>query len=318
MKIVCAGLTVCDLIFRPMGIEVLQRDTSTAEDIRLLGGGDAFNVAVNLANMNEKVSLLTRVGNDDLGEYLLGKLEKLGIDTSWCKKVDIPTSASGVFVRTDGERSFLSYKGACHSLRAEDFLEEALYETDYLYIGSAFDLPELDGEGMAQVFEKAQSMGVKTVLDTTGEPEEKDLETISKVLKHTDYFLPSLREALRLTGEVSAQEAAKRFAQIGVTCVAIKLGEQGCLLYENGKVHKIPAYAAKVVDTTGAGDAFVAGFMKGLVSGDSHEKCAALGNVTGSIAVEQVGASGYKFMKEEIERRMQDVTRFEISKGEKK
>lgn len=318
MKIVCAGLTVCDLIFRPMGMEVLQRDTSTAEDIRLLGGGDAFNVSVNLANMGEKVSLLTRVGNDDLGEYLLGKLEKLGVDTTWCKKVDIPTSASGVFIRENGERSFLSYKGACHSLIAEDFSEAALQGAEYLYIGSAFDLPELDGEGMSQVFKKAKTMGVKTILDTTGEPEEKDLETFSKVLKYTDYFLPSLREALRLTGESRAQEAAERFVQMGVGCVAIKLGEQGSLLYENGNSYRIPAYAAKLIDTTGAGDAFVAGFIKGLVNGESHNRCAALGNVAGSIAVENVGASGHLFMKEEIERRMKDVTRFEISKGEKK
>jgi len=305
MKIMCAGLAVCDLIFRPMEIEVLQRDTSTAEDIRLLGGGDAFNVAVNLTNMGEEVSLLTRVGKDDLGEYLLGKLRKIGIDTTWCKQVDVPTSASGVFIGKDSERSFLSYKGACHSLEAKDFTEEALKEIAYLYIGSAFDLPELDGEGMAQVFVKAKSMGIKTVLDTTGEPEEKDLDTFSKVLKYTDYFLPSLREALRLTGKSSAEEAAKRFAQIGVSYVVIKLGDQGSLLYENGKFIRIPAYATKVVDTTGAGDAFVAGFLKGLTSEYSLVKCVALGNALGSLTVEQVGASGHQFNKEEIERRMQ-------------
>ena len=313
MKVLCAGLTVCDLIFRPMSIEVLQRDTSTAQNIKLSGGGDAYNVAMNLSALGEKVDILTKIGTDDLGEYLFQKLEKGGIGVKWCKRVEIPTSASGVFIKEDGERSFLSYKGACHSLCKEDFTTACLEEMEYLYLGSAFDLPELDGIGIAEVFKMAQCAGVKTILDTTGEPKVEDMTWFSKVLEHTDYFLPSLREAKLLTGQEKAEAAANTFLSCGVGTVVIKLGEQGSLLVDRESKKRIAAFPAKAVDTTGAGDAFVAGFIKGLTEGHTALQCAMYGNVLGSLAVEQLGASGHEYKKEEIERRLQYVARFTLS-----
>jgi len=314
MKVLCTGLAVCDLILKPMSSEVLQRDTSTAEDIKLAGGGDAYNVAMNLSELGEKVELLTRIGTDDLGEYLLQKLKRAGIGVKWCKRVKIPTSASGVFIKEDGERSFLSYKGACHSLEKVDFVQEIFQDKKFLYLGSAFDLPQLDGAGMAEVFANAQAAGVRTILDTTGEPKIKDMEWFSEVLKHTDYFLPSLREAKLLTGCNTPEEAARLFHECGVRTVVIKLGEEGCFVQNDEIEKRIPAFQTKAVDTTGAGDAFVAGFIKGLLQGFSIEKCAEYGNVIGSLAVEKLGASGHEYKKEEIERRLQYVAGFTLSK----
>ena len=313
MKVLCAGLTVCDLIFRPMSLEVLQRDTSTAQDIKLSGGGDAYNVAMNLSSLGEKVELLTKIGNDDLGEYLFQKLEKAGIGVKWCKKVENPTSASGVFIKEDSERSFLSYKGACHSMCKEDFTTACLEGMEYLYLGSAFDLPELDGRGMAEVFEKAQRAGVKTILDTTGEPKADEMKWFSEVLKYTDYFLPSLREAKLLTGCEAPEAAARKFLACGSGTVVIKLGEQGSLLVDRDGEKRINTFPTKAIDTTGAGDAFVAGFIKGLTEGLPTVKCVMYGNVLGSLAVEKLGASGHEYEKEEIERRLQYVARFTLS-----
>ncbi len=314
MKVLCAGLTVCDLIFRPVSSEMLQRDTSTAEDIKLAGGGDAYNVAMNLSALGEKVELLTKIGTDDLGEYLLQKLKMAGIGVKWCKRVNIPTSASGVFIKEDGERSFLSYKGACHSLEKVDFVQEVFIDIKYFYLGSAFDLPQLDKAGMAEVFANAQAAGIKTILDTTGEPEIKDMEWFSEVLKHTDYFLPSLREARLLTGRQIPEEAARSFLECGAKTVVVKLGEEGCLIRNSETEKRIPAFPTEAVDTTGAGDAFVAGFIRGLLQGFPLEQCAAYGNVIGSLAVETIGASGHEYKKEEIERRLQYVTGLTLSK----
>lgn len=318
MKVLCAGLAVCDLIFRPMNVEVLQRDTSTAEDIKLAGGGDAYNVAMNLAALGENPTLFTKVGGDDLGEYLLQKLQKHGVGAKWCKKVEIPTSASGVFIKVGGERSFLSYKGACHSLCKDDFAEECFDEVTHFYLGSAFDLPQLDGNAMAEVLDDVQKRGIKTILDTTGEPKADDMEWFSEVLKHVDYFLPSWREAKLLTDCKNPEEAARKFQAYGVKTVVIKLGEEGCLVREKEMEKRILAFQTKAIDTTGAGDAFVAGFIRGLLHGCSAEKCAEYGNVIGSLAVEVLGASGHEYKQEEIERRLQYVARFKISKSEEK
>jgi len=305
MSILCAGLAVCDLLLKPVDATVLTQDTSTAENIRLAVGGDALNVALGIAGLGGRSGLITKVGTDDLGSYLINRVRDTGVDIRWIKRVDTPTSASGVLIRSDGERSFLSYKGACHTLGTEDFSSECFAGADILYIGSAFDLPKLDGDGMIYVMELAQRCGLKTVLDVTGEPTQEDMKWFSSVLKHTDYFLPSLREVCRLTGCDNAIDAAQEFAGIGAGCVAVKLGEHGSLLLDHDEVYRIPAYPAKVVDTTGAGDSFVAGFLYGLEQGYPVTECAILGNVCGSVAVEHLGASGHYVSTEEITMRMQ-------------
>lgn len=305
MSILCAGLALCDLLLKPVDMTVLTQDTSTADNIQLAVGGDALNVAVGLAGLGSKPRLLSKVGNDDLGSYLLKKVQEADVDIQWIKQLEIPTSASGVLIRSDGERSFLSFKGACHDLNKNDFPEECFEGVDLFYIGSAFDLPGLDGEEMVHVMKMVQEHGIKTALDATGEPTEDYMEWFTPVLEHTDYFLPSLREACSLTGCANAEDAARRFADIGVGCVAVKLGDQGSMLLNNGTITKIPTYTSKVVDTTGAGDSFVAGFLRGLELGLSPIECTILGSAHGSMAVEHLGASGHYVSEEELKKRVQ-------------
>jgi len=307
MNILCAGLAICDLLLRPVDLDNFTREVTAAEYIQLATGGDALNVAKGIASLGGKPGLLARVGRDDLGEYLVTKAQQSGIDVSRIKKVERPTSANGVLIRSDGERVFLTMREACQSLCAEDFTDECLEGVDLLFIGSAFELPGLDGEGMVQVMKKAREKGIKTALDTTGEPTPESMSWFADVLRYTDYFLPSLREATFLTGCSDPEQAAYKFAELGISCVAVKMGEEGSLVLDNGVLYRVPAFRAKVKDTTGAGDAFVAGFLRGLQQGMEPVKCAVQGSALGSLAVESIGAGGYVTDAGEIARRMQII-----------
>lgn len=292
MRILCAGLVVCDILVKPVSTATLSMDTSRAETIKLLGGGDAFNVASNLALLDTAVSLLSFVGNDDLGVYLKDKTQSFGVDTKNLKQIDTPTSASAVLIANSGARSFVSFKGACHSLSEQDLPKEILSEFDLLYLGSAFDLPQLDGEGMTKVFKRAKECGLTTVLDTTAEPSAKDCFQFANTLKYTDIFMPSEREARLLTDCEDMRKAADIFHQMGAKVVIIKLGSKGCLLSQSEKKREFSAYNAKVVDTTGAGDAFVSGFIASYARAMKIDDCVKIALAAGAVCVGKMGASG--------------------------
>jgi len=290
MKILCAGLAVCDILIKPVGESCLKVDTSKVDTIALKGGGDAFNVAVNLASLGVKSALATRIGKDEFGQILTEQAQNAGVDTTMMCGCKLATSSTAVLIQENGQRSFLSFKGAAHTFTEKDISNDALKEFDCLYIGSAFDLPALDGMGMANLLKRAQKAKLKTALDTTGEA--KDFQLLRPALAYVNYFLPSIREALSLSRAKSAEDAARFFHTNGAKTVIIKMGAEGCLISENGNQLRVPAYPSKVVDTTGAGDAFVAGFLAACCNGLSLRGCGALGNAAGAECVSKLGASG--------------------------
>lgn len=290
MKILCAGLMVCDVLIKPVEKDCFDRDTSKVDTIKLMGGGDAFNVAVNLAALGIRASIASRIGKDGLGQAILEQGGDAGVDMSNVLETDIPTSCSAVLIKKNGQRSFLSFKGACHTFCEKDIADKVLNQYNCLYIGSAFDLPCLDGEGLTCLLKRAQKLGLKTALDITGEA--VDFELLRPSLPYVTYFLPSLREALSLSMTKNAKEAAYFFHKYGAKTVIIKLGAEGCLISQNGDQLSVPAYPAMVMDTTGAGDAFVAGFLAAYSNGLSLRGCAALGNAAGAECVSKIGASG--------------------------
>ena len=293
-RVLCAGLTVCDILVKPVTPEFFGRDSAPVEHIGLAGGGDAFNVASNLAAMGVPASLATRVGDDELGEWLAGKARARGVRDAITVSRGTRTSASVVAIRPDGERTFLLHRGACHAFAQEDVTDALLDRHDVFFLGSAFDLPGIDNTpaALATLFERAQKRGMLTVLDVTTDLTPAHMAELEPALPWVSLFLPSRGEALGLTGKKDPAEAASVFRKMGCETVGVKLGAEGCLVLSDGVFIRVPAYPARVVDTTGAGDAFVAGFIAGLLRGLPPVDCARLGNAAGSVAVSVIGANG--------------------------
>ena len=292
MKVLSVGLFVCDVLVRPVPRDIFDRDTSTVEQISLMGGGDAYNVALNLAALETPVSLVSCVGNDDYGAMLLRPAKEAGVNIDGVSVRQLPTSTSVVLIRPDGERSFLSMKGACHTLSESDISDDALKEHDLLYVGSAFDLPALDGCGLDVLMGRARRMGLTTVLDVTADLNAGHMQMLLPVLPNVTLFIPSYDQICGLTGEKDPELAAKTIHLSGCGNVIIKLGSKGCVLVSGNETHFAPAYPSEAIDTTGAGDAFVAGFIAALARGKVMSESIRYGNAAGSVCVSHVGASG--------------------------
>jgi len=294
MKVLCAGLAVCDILVKPVTPDSLASDTTAVEQIVLAGGGDAYNVACNLAAMGVGVSLVTRVGDDELGGWLLNQARSRSIADGIIVRRDARTSASIVAIHPDGERSFFSYKGACHAMTPEDVTDRRLSGYDVFYLGSAFDLPGIDNAtaGLATLFERAKTHGLFTVLDVTTDLTPAHMDTLRPALPHLSLFIPSQGQALGLTGTSDPEQAARRFRELGCETVVVKLGPAGCLILTGNHCVRLPAYRAEVVDTTGAGDAFVSGYLAAHTRGLPPIACARHGNAAGAVAVGAIGANG--------------------------
>ena len=289
--ILCVGIAVCDVLIKPVSAETLARDTTRAQFVKLLGGGDAFNAAGNMAALGIKVRLVAGIGRDELGDLLRGSLARQGVEARLVEK-DTPTSAAAVLIRPDGERSFVSFHGASHQLSEPD-IEDAVFDgAKTMYVGSAFGLPGLDGEGMAKLMRRAKQAGLETALDVTGEMTRERLDAFSEVLRHVDIFMPSLREARSLTGRGDPLDAARALSEFGPKTVVVKCGAQGCVALSDGAQYASPGFPAEAVDTTGAGDAFVSGFLAAREKGYGLEDCLRYANAAGAVCVGRVGASG--------------------------
>ncbi len=292
IKSLCVGLMVCDLMVKPVTEQALREDTSQAEMIRMQVGGDAFNVASNLAALGVETALYSAVGRDAFGDFALAYAEKLGVPAQWIQKTDRPTSVTAVLIHPDGERNFVVQKGASQQIREEEISDELLKAYDMIYIGSACGLPELEGESLTRLLKRAKDLGRLTAMDITGEALQEKASQLLPALALLDYFLPSSYEAMELSGEKTPEAAAAYFHRHGVPVAVIKLGKQGALLSDGRKQKRFSAYEGPVIDTTGAGDAFVSGFLAGISREKELSDCVRLGNGAGTLCVGKVGASG--------------------------
>jgi sugar/nucleoside kinase (ribokinase family) len=145
--------------------------------------------------------------------------------------------------------------------------------------------------GAAGLFRKARKLGLTTSLDCNYDPSEAWDSGIRGVLKFTDIFFPNEIEALRLTNCRDIERAALELSKL-VRIAAVKLGANGAIVYAEGKRFRVPAVKARVVDTTGAGDSFDAGFLSCFFKGGSVEESARAGVTAGARAVSAMGGTG--------------------------
>lgn len=285
--VVCLGILVADAIARPVPAVPPRGALALVDEISLHGGGCALNTASALARLGLSAAVCGKVGVDPFGDFLLGVLDERGVDRRGVlRDPEAPTSATVVLVDEDGERTFLHQPGANGRLRAEELDPDLLYAGRALHLAGALVLDALDGEPTAAILAEARARGLLTSLDTVWDATGR-WERVLPSLPHVDLFAPSLAEAEAISGERGPEAAAAWLRARGAGTVAIKLGPAGCYVLDVGHV---PAPTVKAVDGTGAGDAFVAGLLYGLLAGWPLERSAALASAAGALATTAVGA----------------------------
>jgi len=292
-KVVVLGIVCADVIAKPVNSMPGRGLLVPVDQLELHTGGCATNVGIDLARLGVVCSVLGKIGCDGFGDFVLHTLEQEGVDTSGLRRADgVQTSATVVLVGPDGERSFLHCLGANATFVSEDVDMELVRSADILVVAGALLMPKLDGEPTAEILRAARECGTVTLLDTAWDASGRWMKSIETCLPFCDYFLPSEAEAAMLSGVTAPEAMAASFVAHGARNVIIKLGDKGCLLRtKDGVIEHVAAPAVLALDTTGAGDAFVAGFTVGLVHGWNASRCAHVAVTVGAMCVTATGAS---------------------------
>jgi sugar/nucleoside kinase (ribokinase family) len=295
--VVFAGLALVDLLGRPVDIQHPPRrgGLQLLDSMTLTTGGNVANCGIDLAKLGFRVGAISRVGNDPLGDFVLRHLAEYRIDTSGVT-VDrrAQTSATFVAVEKGGERTFFHTRGCLRNFRVTDILRHLplIERTKVFALGYLGLLPECEPH-LPRLFRAVKTKtGAATLLDTGGNPR-RDPALLKRTLPWVDYFIPSREEAAILTGESAPDAMVRKFRQWGACgVVGIKLGAHGCYITNDGHEEYLPVVKVRrVVDATGAGDAFVAGFLAATLRGFAPVDAARRANAIAASCVTAVGAS---------------------------
>jgi len=286
--VLCAGLIVVDIIGSPIDRNIFDKDSVYIDSISLCSGGDAFNVSVNTAKQGLSVAIAGNIGNDRFGDHILAQAAKYGIDTQKIKRLDeTSTATSMALCESTGERHFAYSPGANRHFDGSG-LDDMLASAKLLYIGSMLGLPGLENGNLTRLFAAAKEKGVITAVDTTWSENDDWMSVFDGALAYTDIFIPSYEEAVKLTGHKGKAEIVGFLKEQGVSVAGVKLGSEGA--YIEGM--DIPVINTDmVVDTTGAGDAFMSGFVCGYIKGRPIYECGLLGSAAASFCIEKFGAA---------------------------
>ena len=295
-KVYCVGLLVCDIPLRPVPSSVFTQDHCYIEAPVWSIGGDAANVAVALSKLGINAQFTGLVGKDMYGEFLKRRLNEAGVDIRGLREhPSLSSGVSHILIEPEGERHFLVHGEISNALDYSYISEELIAESDVVYLGSCMSLKKMDSGGTAELFRKARSLGKLTVTDFGGDDKMRGdywLKLLEPVLRNCDILMPSFVEAAALTGKRELPEMREALSGYGIKLLVIKLGAQGCYLTDFKDEWKIPTFEEfKPVDTTGAGDSFVAGFIRGLLEGWKPEAAAVFASCVASHNVTKVGAT---------------------------
>lgn len=287
MTVAAVGVHVLDT--HVLGIESIPAgsDGQLVETIRMSPAGTAGGTAVVLARLGARVRSYGAVGTDPLGDTLLALLAREGVAVDGLvRKAEAQTSASVLPVRPDGDRPAWHCIGANGAFTLDDLPDDLLDGVTHLHLGG----PEfLGGEAAGQLLGKARAAGVTTSVDVLAPGDADMLAWIADALPHTDFLLPNDEQVLGFTGAASLAEGAQALLGHGVGCVAVTQGAKGALVATASGVVEVPAFPIEVVDTTGCGDAFSAGFLRGLSLGLAPAEAARLGCATAAQVARGLG-----------------------------
>jgi len=289
MDLVSVGLTVLDLLGRPIDAIPAGGGVSLVEQIHLTPAGTAVAPALVAARMGLAVRLVGGVGDDELGDVLRAGLTRRGVDTSHLQRIDgTRTSATILPIASDGERPALHAPGASLAVSLDGDVDPVI-DTRFLHLGGVGTMPRLDGEPTRRLLEAARERGVTTTCDLIA-PGEATRTALEPVLPRLDYFMPTLDEALALSATTSARDAASFFADRGVGTCIFKDGARGSLLVQNGDATRIPAFRVDVVDTSGCGDSYCGGFITALSHGFPVEEACRFASATAALVATGLGS----------------------------
>lgn len=259
------GLYILDVLGRPVDAIPEGGNVEFIDEIRLTVAGTAGGTVIDLAKLGLNCLAVGAVGDDEKADFVLSTLGRFKVDTSLMQRLEgVPTSATILNVRRNGDRPALHQRGASDHFDVPADMLDAVLAPSIIHLGGTGLLAKLDGEPSARLLAEAKKRGRTVTFDLLG-ANENTIDLLLPLLPHVDYFMPSIEEARLISGAGDIQEAGRFFLDRGVKQCVFTLGGDGvCFMDHKGEFVSQPAFEISVVDTTGCGDAFDAGFITAL------------------------------------------------------
>ena len=294
-KVVSMGVHIADVLGRPVEAIPPGQNIALLKEIRITVAGTAAGTSVDLAKLGADVHAMGALGKDELGNFVVSTMQRYGIHTEGLVRKDgVQTSATMLPIRPNGERPALHVTGANGEYTYEDVAFATVAEAQFLHIGGTPLMAKFDGAPMSKVFRYARERGVVTTYDILAIPRPDMLALVEINLPYVDFFMPGLEEAIMMTGLKDRKDVIHHFIDKGAKHTVFKMGGEGSSVgwVENGSVKeiRIPTYQVPVVDSTGCGDAYCAGFIVGLSMGWDLEQAGRLGSAAGALVVQGLGS----------------------------
>ena len=276
-------------------MQLIQEDTlseirkyTSGMKIHRSTGGSAGNTVCALAALGANPGFIGKVGQDETGAFFGDTLRQCGVN-ALLATCDLPSGIASTFISTDGERTFGTYLGAAATLRAEDLSHKMFAGYNYLYI-EGYLLQ--DHDLMLRAVQLAKEEGLQVCLDMASynvvEAERDFFDQL--IVKYVDIVFANESEALAYTGK-APHEALEEIAS-KCSIAVVKTGKEGSLVKKGTEVIQLLSCPVdNVLDTTGAGDFYAAGFMYGLTCGYSLEKCVQISTILATAVIQEIGTT---------------------------
>ncbi len=293
------GKTNTDILYSGLSRLPEMGEEIYSEGFSMLLGGGVPGTMVNLARLGIETHISTWLGTDNFSRFVSGEYEKYGVNVEnlYTGNGKLPLNITSAMI-TPEDRTFVTYGP---EPEYNDYELERIYKAS-----TGAKIVEIQN-GCLEVYRKLKKEGTILVLDT-GYSEDMSFNMYKDYIELADYYVPNQKEAMKVTGKESPEEAIKFLSQYFKKPI-VKLDKDGCMGMENGEIFVVKSIDEfHRVDSTGAGDAFLAGFMYGLFHSYKFKDCILFGNLTGGKCVTGVGCLTEYFTEEELIKKFKEYS----------
>ncbi len=300
VEVACLGILVADFFSSPLPRLPEAGELMIVDEIAQFTGGCAANTAVALARLGVKAGVVGKVGQDPFGTFIIDDLGSKGVETSEIRLSTVTGTSKTLIIPTISEdRRYIHKIGANADFGIEDLSFDYLSRARIIYVGGYFAMSKLTQESLIAILKFAKEAGITTVLDIVSPGPGNWLDKIKDALAYVDAFMPNNDEAEGLTGEHDPARQAEALLRYGPGMVVITLGGRGSLLMTKNQLIRASCYRVDFKDASGAGDAFDAGFITGLLKGWSLEDTLKFASAIGASCVRELGCTAGLFTMQE-------------------
>ncbi|MDD1742294.1 MAG: carbohydrate kinase family protein [Methanotrichaceae archaeon] len=260
----------------------------TLQELKEDIGGSAHNVAANLAKLGTITYILGSIGKGDYGEEALKNLRIHGVNTKYVTLKEGLTGMSLVFL-VNGEKTVLTSRGANGFLGEKDLNPEVFDKVDMLILTSLVSSDNIDL--MKNAIEEAKKRNVSIVTNPSISMVTQRSDELKYAMQNSKVIIMNGKESCLITGGKDVESAIKELKKYGAETVIVTQDVKGSLVAENGEIFRVPSYKVKVVDTTGGGDSYTAGFIHAKFGGYSTKEAVEFASAVAALNITTPGAS---------------------------